>query len=163
MAITTTGMIRASTFAMMKLLSANVPSVNIPGTAKARVYPPGIQEDAAMPRITVSQSTAPEQPAELGASVKSWADVTFSIDIFDKRPGQCDITADEVIQAIESNRNYAPATITVRVGDMEDNAVDPKGQFYMLRISGGSPTIPFPPTQLYRRTVRVAGRWFKSA
>ena len=153
MTVTTTGTLRASTYALMKLLRDNA------SVLQQRVYPPGVVESAMMPRATVTQYTPKEQIDGLGASVTSFSQVRFKVNIYHKDPGQIDPVSDSVIQAVKQNRNYAPAAITIG----QDAAVDPKGKFYQLAIDGGGEVSVDNKTQLYFRSIIVSGVWHQTS
>lgn len=149
-----TGSIRNSTYALNGLLRTNVTSV------QNRVYPPGDRPlQAKYPRIQLTQYTPAERISGLGATVQSFADLRFDVEVWSKEPADCDTVADSVIQTIKENRNYVPATTLV----IDKATVNTNGYFLMLRVTGGSDTRLVEPEQLYRRTVSIGGRWFQSA
>jgi hypothetical protein len=85
---------------MNQLLRDNVSLVS------NRVFPPGVRQDSTMPRITLSQLTPRETFAGIGAGIPVWKNVAFKIDCWDKNPVNCEKVAEQVEQAIASNRNF---------------------------------------------------------
>jgi len=144
-----TGSISNALSAMVALLRTNVTTVS------NRVYPPEVRADSQMPRITVDLATPSETYAGPGAGIPVWKNVMFRIDIWHKEEKSSHKmireVADQVEQAIATtaNRNYSTNTVN--------------GQFYLLRIAGGSETTLDSLRQLYKRTVLVSGRWMQTA
>jgi hypothetical protein len=142
-----TSPVRASTYALIELLRANITSV------QKRVYPPGIRQDSQMPRITVFQLTPTEIRLGIGERYGSgkglWRICTFKIDCWDKNPTACEETADRVMRTIWDNRYYKTANV-------------PYGFFINLETAGGSETILNPGLQIYQKTVNVRGRWLET-
>lgn len=145
---------------MNALLRANVTSV------QKQVYPPGIRfVTARTPRVHITTFTPSENIASLGASIQSFNHLRMDLEVYGKTPAEVERCSDEVIQTIKTNRNYVPS-ITVPSDDgygQLNGTTNSNGYFLMLRISGGSDTMLQPDSQLYRRTISLAGDWFQSA
>ena len=157
-----TGSIRNSIFVLNKLLRDNVTSV------KNRVFPPGIQQNAQTPRISLHSSTPVEKlatiaPAAGGTFQPVWRMINYRIDIFSVEPNDCDTVADEVMDTIASNRYYKVASIVLNDRHGGKSTVASNGYFSLLRVNGGTETAPVPAYgKMYHRTVNVIGRWFQS-
>jgi hypothetical protein len=123
----------------------------VPAVAN-RVYPPGIRRDAQMPRITLQPLTPTEIRTGIGERFGSYQGLyyvyTFRVDVWDKDPNKVETTCDQVLYAVWKHRGYIPTS-----------AYSTYGEFILLEISGGSTTEMDAPTQLYRRTLNVRGRW----
>lgn len=154
MTVTTTGTIRASTYAMVKLLRDNVTALQ-----GARAFPPGEVVSSQQTRVIVQQYTPRERISGLGATVTSFATLRMKLDVYDKDSSKIDTVSDSVIQVIKQNRNYAPTVITIGA----DQAVTPKGQFYMLNIEGGTDVQFDERMQTYFRSIFVSGLWYQSS
>ncbi len=145
-AISDSSPIRNMQLAMRELLRNNVSLVS------KRVYPPGIRQDAQMPRICVSALTPTEQRVGLGErfgkGMGLWRICTFKVDVFDKDPTRCELVADQICNVVWKNRGYTPSVSTF-------------GYFVNLEVSGGSGTSLNSALQLYQRTINITGRWIE--
>jgi hypothetical protein len=137
-------------YALNEMLRLYAPSV------QSRVYPPGLKEDARMPRITITALTPREERVGIGERFGSymglWYFYTFRVDVWDKDPNQVEKVSNEVMYSIWKNRNYTPASPR-----------DVYGQFVNLEISGGSATAINAAKQLYQRTLNITGRWLSKS
>jgi hypothetical protein len=126
-------------------------------TVQKRVYPPGVKEDALMPRITITPLAPTEKRVGIGEGYGSykglWYLWTFRVDVWDRDPTQVETTSNEVFYSIWKHREYVPAVAA--------NAA--KGQFLLLEIKGGSPVTFNQGRQLYQRTINVAGLWLSKS
>ncbi len=136
--------IRAAQYWLVELLRANVAKV------QKRVYPPGITQNAQMPRVTVASLSPTEKRwiGENGASgTRSRFTIhNFKIDCWSKVPQEVDEVADQVGEAIFRNRAYKPSDLT-------------KGEFMDMRFQGGSETTFNSAHQIYQRTINIEAWW----
>jgi hypothetical protein len=130
--------------ALNEMLRANVPSV------RNRIYPPGIRQDAATPRINIIPLTPSERRVGIGehygSGMGKWLDYNFRVIITDRDPNQVDKIASEVDYAVWSHRNYVPTVSTF-------------GEFINLETKGGSATELNEGLQAYQRVMNISGVW----
>lgn len=130
--------------ALNEMLRANVVSV------KSRVYPPGIRQDSATPRINIYPLTPSERRVGIGerygSGMGKWLDSMFRVVISDRDPNQVDKIASEVDYAVWSHRNYVPTVSTY-------------GYFLNMELKGGSATELNEGLQLYQRVMNISAVW----
>lgn len=138
------------TSALNEMLRLNVAAVS------KRVYPPGVRRDATYPRITITPLSPTETRVSIGERFGSyqglWYNYIFRVDVWDKDPSTVESVCDQVFYAIWKNRGYVPVT-----------PANTYGEFLLLEIAGGSTTEVDAPTQLYRRTINVHGKWLSKS
>ena len=137
-------------YALNELLRANVSKV------QNRVFPPGIQRDARMPRITISPLSPVEKRVGIGERYGSymglWYKYVFRVDVWDKDAAQVEDVADQVLYTIWKNRDYVP-----------NSPRNTYGQFVNLETTGGSATDLNKAHQLYQRTINISGLWLSKS
>lgn len=132
-----------------------------------RIYPPGVEVGAQLPRISVTVLT-PSEPhagAGLGAGVPTFRNFIARVDVHagPRMPQLCDAVAEEVEDAVATNRTYHPGTVTMTDYTGKTVTKTANGYFLLLKVTGGSETILSPALGHYVRTIQVGGQWFQSA
>lgn len=156
------GSIRNATGALIQLLrSSSALNTNL---VQNRIFPPGIVQNALMPRVTVSAATPQDILASIGvtAAAPTWKQYQFTIDVWDKDPKRCEQVAAIIEDVIGANRNYAPSTIMLNNQSAVAQSVAANGYFFILKLGGGSATMEVEKNQLYRRSMMVTGRWMQT-
>jgi hypothetical protein len=152
-----TGSIRNALFALKGLLKTSV------ATAANRVFVSGETQSNLTPRIFISAVTPVDNAAGLGATRVAWKQFAFRIDVYGVKPQQCDIVADEVMDALADNRYYNVATVTLTDYLGNTSSVSSNGYFAVNRVTGGTENILIPSQGVYRRVVNLSGRWMQTA
>lgn len=154
------GSARRIAFLLNKLIRDNCPST------MNKVYPPGIRQDSAYPRVIVNVTTPEQQFAAMGTGTggyPTWRNYSASLEIFTAQPQHADIIAEEIEDAVAKNPSYRQTTIALTDMRGVTSTVNANGYFIMNRVTGGSITEAMPSFGAYRRTVRVSGRFLQTA
>lgn len=107
------------------------------------------QISSQLPRVTVSLISSPETFAGLGQgnNYPTWDFFTVKVDVWDKNPSNVDTIADDVLDALRTNRSLAGTN----------------GQWFMMKANVATATTKNEQMQLYQRTINATGRWLQSA